>query len=1093
MIRVLRSSSAVERLRVAGEFVSNFGAGTEILLVGTSRDAVDDLVRKIAHSRTATFGLHRLSLMQLAARIALPQLAESRRTPASSLGAEAVAARAVFEALNAGQLKYFAPVAELPGFVRAAARTLGEIRLAGILAEQLQGTGASGVDNAELLKTYEQQLAEASLADRAEIFQTATKAVLAGETRFVGLPLLLLDVAIEWNCEREFVRALLAAAPEALITVPAGDARTRNAFSELPSAEELAPESSAENGSITRLNEYLFSQAVPTQREPDDEVLFFSAPGEERECVEIARLILKEATAGLRFDQIGVFLRDPKTYIGLLETALRRAAIPAYFTRGTTRPDRSGRAFLALLACAGEGLSAKRFAEYLSFGQVPRLDKAGGPPVDRQFEMYGKDEALGPAASYAARSHSEPSTAPEPSADDSDERPQIGGTLRAPWRWEELLVEAAVIGGKERWARRLNGLENELRLKVQELRADEAGSPRARAMERDLRNLEHLRRFVLPVIDALAELPQNAHWREWLAELEKLAPMVLRSPERVLAVLADLRPMGPIGPVALEEVTAVLQESLSDLQQEPPAYRYGRVFVGTPEQARGRCFEVVFVPGLAERLFPHKLREDPLLLDELRTRLAASLPTNDVRLEHERLLLALATGAARKRLCLSYPRIEIAEARPRVPSFYALEVQRAITGQIPSFEQLSQQAETVAHSRLAWPAPVDAHLAVDDAEHDLAMLEPLLRGKAEQVRGRAAYLLELNPHLARSLRSRWARWSRDWREQDGFLTRAQSALEALQDYRLRKRPYSVSALQKFAVCPYQFFLSAIHRLEPRQEAIPLEQLDPLTRGHLFHRVQAETLRRLKEVGCLPLTTSELDRADKTLGEVLDAVAAQYRDELAPAIESVWRDEVEALRADLRGWLRAVADDAGGNWKPIHFELGFGLPMAEALDPASIADPVVLPDGYLLHGIVDLIEERVGDGGLRVTDHKTGRDWAPSPLVVGGGEVLQPTLYGMAVEIALGRPVAEGRLSYCTAAGRFAERPVELNAVARTNADAVLRVIDAHIGAAALVPAPKPDACARCDFREVCGPYEELRIARKPQDRLAQLYSLRDLS
>jgi len=440
-------------------------------LVGASRDAVDDLVREIARSRIATFGLHRLSLMQLAARIALPQLAESRRTPVSSLGAEAVAARAAFEALNAGQLKYFAPVAELPGFVRAAARTLGEIRLAEISAEQLQRIGASGVDNAELLKTYEQQLAEASLADRAEIFQTATKAVLAGETRFVGLPLLLLDLSVDWNCEREFVRALLAAAPEAFVTIPAGDTHTRNAFSGLASAEELAPDPSAKHRSLTRLNQYLFSQAIPPKHESDDEVLFFSAPGEERECVEIARLILKEAAAGLHFDQIAVFLRDPKTYISLLETALRRAAIPAYFGRGTTRPDPSGRAFLALLACAGEGLSAKRFAEYLSFGQVPRLNKAGGPPVDRQFEMYGEDEALGPVASYAARSDSQPPTLAEPSADDSDERPQIGGTLRAPWRWEELLVEAAVIGGKERWVRRLNGLENELSLKVQELRA----------------------------------------------------------------------------------------------------------------------------------------------------------------------------------------------------------------------------------------------------------------------------------------------------------------------------------------------------------------------------------------------------------------------------------------------------------------------------------------------------------------------------------------------------------------------------------------------------------------------------------------------
>src|SRR5581483_11903631 len=100
--------------------------------------------------------------------------------------------------------------------------------------------------------------------------------------------------------------------------------------------------------------------------------------------------------------------------------------------------------------------------------------------------------------------------------------------------------------------------------------------------------------------------------------------------------------------------------------------RYGRVFVGSPHQARGRSFKVVFVPGLAERLFPQKLREDPLLLDELRGDLDAGLLRQDDRAENERLLLRLAIGAAAQRVYVSFPRIETSEARARVPSFYAL-------------------------------------------------------------------------------------------------------------------------------------------------------------------------------------------------------------------------------------------------------------------------------------------------------------------------------------------------------------------------------------------------------------------------------------
>ena len=40
----------------------------------------------------------------------------------------------------------------------------------------------------------------------------------------------------------------------------------------------------------------------------------------------------------------------------------------------------AGRAFVALLACGAEKLSARRFAEYLSLGQVPDPTGEGAPP-----------------------------------------------------------------------------------------------------------------------------------------------------------------------------------------------------------------------------------------------------------------------------------------------------------------------------------------------------------------------------------------------------------------------------------------------------------------------------------------------------------------------------------------------------------------------------------------------------------------------------------------------------------------------------------------------------------------------------------------
>src|SRR4029079_10407221 len=202
-----------------------------------------------------------------------------------------------------------------------------------------------------------------------------------------------------------------------------------------------------------------------------------------------------------------------------------------------------------------------------------------------------------------------------------------------------------------------------------------------------------------------------------------IAPMVLRRPEGVLRVLEQLPPMAEIGPVSLDEARDVIADRLQMLEIDPPKSRYGRVFVGSPQQARGRTFRVVFVAGLAERMFPQKPREDPMLLDEeMRVPRGAGLAVQESRGRLERLLLRLAIGAPRERLWLSYPRIEIAESSPRVPSFYALDVMRAITGRIPRHEELQESAVLEGGAMLACPWPVEPHRAIDDLEHDLAVL-----------------------------------------------------------------------------------------------------------------------------------------------------------------------------------------------------------------------------------------------------------------------------------------------------------------------------------------------------------------------------------
>ena len=1103
MFRVVISTSAAARLAAARSFLETLPPAAEAIVVGATRGAADDFVRAIAAAKGATFGLTRFSLMQLAARMAAASSSDARHAPANQAGIEAVAARAVFDAATADDLAYFTPVARLPGFPRALARTIHELRLADVRADRLSADVPSR-DIGALLARVEREFDRASVDDRATLFRRAAEAVAAERTRWSGLALVLLDVPLDSVIEREFVAALTRRAPDVLATVPEGDDMPAETLAKLGALVDRLPDAADSASDLAHLRHHVFRSERPPRRGRVGDVRLFSAPGEGREAIEIARRVLDEAQRGVPFDQMAVFVRTPQHYLGLLEHAFARADVQAYFERGIRRPDPAGRAFIALLSCAVEGLSAKRFDEYLSLGQVPQVDRAASSTrqAARSEPRVPSDELfVSPLDDEEPETPEQAAQVEDPSPD-SDDEAVIAGTLRSPWKWEELVVESAVVGGRtradggQRWRRRLDGLAADYTLRIAALRRDEPESARIPAFQRDLRNLGHLRQFALPIVDMLAQWPDAATWGEWLGHFVDLAGRSLRRPDRVLDVLASLRPMASVGPVSLEEVRDVLRDRLVTLDWPPLQRRYGRVFVGTPHQARGRTFRVVFVPGLAERVVPQRPHEDPLLLDERRAQIDDALVEQNDRRDAERLLLKLSIGAAEERLYLSYPRLDVAETRARVPSFYALDVARAITGEIPDHRRLADEAAEEAGASLAWPAPRDASQAIDDLEHDLASLKPLLDSRdPASVRGQARYLLDLNASLARSIRSRWARAHKAWSKSDGLIQVSPAIKSAFDKERLSNRPYSLSALQRYSTCPYQFLLSTIYRLEPREEPEPLVRLDPLTRGSLFHRAQAEFFRAMQLRGLLPVTRDRVPEASRVAEDALARAAAEYEELLAPAIPRVWRDEIDELRRDLGIWVQKMApmDDVtdARSWVPEYFEFSFGLSDA-GRDPRSLKEPVTIDGGFVLRGSVDLIERTPAGDMLRITDHKTGRNRSNKDLIIGGGTVLQPVLYSVAVEQGLGTPVTAGRLYYCTTPGGFADHSIAMSDYNRNQGLQALAIIDRAVELGFLVAAPGKGVCRWCDFRPVCGPREEERVANKAPDKLADLENLRSM-
>ena len=1056
-VRELVTSTAVgPRLDLARQWLRSRGPSARALVVGATQEAAAEMVRSAASESGAAFGWRRFTLGRLAATVAAEAMAERGLSPLSPLGVEAVCARVVHQLR--GRLGRFDPVAHQPGLPRALSRTLQETRLAG---------ARPGGDLGRVLEAYEAELRRGGLADRAEVFRLALEA----ESPLLGLPAVLVDLPLRASLEERFLARLSG---PVLAASPASDAdRIARALGVTPRQLDERAETS-----LARVQQRLFVEGIAPAAPLGDDVLLISAPGESRECVEIARLVRREAERGIPLDRMAVLLRAPAQYRPLLEEAFARAGIPAHFASGTLRPDPAGRAFLALLACAGEGLSARRFAEYLSLGEVPQAISGAPPPA-----LAPGDRWVPPDAELTARPGEEQPPAEDPVQPENVEAPVVAGTLRAPRRWEQLLIDAAVIGGRHRWKRRLDGLQGQLRTK---LRAadDEA---RSQGLQRQLDDLAALRDFALPLLDSLEGLPASATWGEWLDPLTALASRALRSPARVLSLLAELAPMGPVGPVSLGEVRLVLSRRLTELSVPPAGKRQGQVYVAPVAAARGLSFDAVFVPGLAEKLFPQKVVEDPLLRDRERRELSG-LETSPDRVAAERLALRLAVGAARAKVVLSWPRIDLSQGRARVPSFYGLEVIRAAEGTLPAFSELSRRAEQATQARAGWPAPRDAAEAIDEAEHDLALLERAFR-QPQSSRGTAAYLLQANAHLRRALRTRARRWLRRWTPADGIVQPGPEALATLQAHQPGARSYSPTALQNYASCPYRFVLQAIHRLAPREVPEGIDEIDPLSRGSLIHEVQYELLRELADAGLLPVR--DLPAAQERLESVVDRVASRWEDDLAPAIDRVWKDCITGVKLDLREWLRRMGEDQG--WTPWRFELSFGLPEISQRDPHSSKEAVELDEGIRLRGSIDLVE-RAADGSLRATDHKTGKAWAKPGTVIGGGATLQPALYALALEkLFPGSRIEGGRLYYCTHTGDFTSIPVALDAQARGSVQKLAQTLGEAISQGFLPAAPRDDReCGRCDYLVVCGPSEWTRSQRKPAEALAPLVQLRGM-
>jgi ATP-dependent helicase/nuclease subunit B len=1002
------------------------------------------LRRRLAEELGGVVGVHLLTPGELGLMLGERRLVDEGKRPLPFLAERVLASQAARDTPGA-----FEPVAELPGFPGLLARTLRDLRVAGVSSDALaRAADAEDPDDPDTQR----------LASLAELHATVTRlrtgrygsedALAAADPTLLGPAGLIVYGVWETNALlRGALRSIAQHGPLTFL-LPRSDttadgilARTIAFANELGAqAEQPAPADARTDLEVVQRD--LFAPAAGERPAGDGSVAMVCAPDPTREVRRTIRQCLRWADEGIAFHEMAIAYADGGTYRPLVEAALREASVPSYAHEGTPLSERPlGRRIHALLDLAEARDAAGRLrlerATVVTFLADARL------PNDT-YERYGK--------------------------------PSVP-------RWEGITRRAGVVAGLEGWNARLGSYGDEL-----------AADPEAPDWIVERREATvHLQQFVNDLAGALDARPDRARWAEhveWLIDLLTTYVADATPIEGPIRELRDLDALaGPTDAIGFAAAVVSLLEGLRDrdvLASREGAFGLRGVNVLDVNSLRHLGFRAVAIAGLSERSFPPPPREDPLLLDDRRLQLNAEhgfeLATRVRERDPDPLQFHTAVAAARERLLVSYPRIA-ADGRGSLPSSFLRAVAQAVSGTRTTVQDIelghAPCLERLRSGRLGPPRADDALTAT---ERRRTQLEDGLAGAVQLVRHRL-------PRTAAGALARDARDDRALTAYDGRLS--EGAVEVLATLPRFARALSATALETYAACPHQHFLKSVLGLRQIEDPEAITRLSVLEKGSAVHEI-LERFMRERPAGAESYE-DEARRLRAVADPILDALEADGR----TGYPLLWRADRTQILEDLDRWLKLSLEREAA--RPGHrhhgYEVGFGPDWHH--DPAVTPDPlthdepleIALPGGGTVPvaGKVDRVDHGGPRGSFEVVDYKTGSMWGKKTDKLGGGELLQLPIYVLAVARALGLSPNVGRARYASVDRRGDFREVDFDGALLDGPDApffeLLEDLVVSRASGDFHRRPEPKKCEFCDVRGACEPRRAALAKRKGKDPL----------
>jgi ATP-dependent helicase/DNAse subunit B len=1066
------------RLAAAFRQAAAAGFGSALFLLPTRRHA--EQVRERLTSAPGMLAPHVLDVQAFADE--LVRLNDPAIRPLPDIDRRLLLDAVLAELKEAGELPYFAAVADTRGFADAAAGYVAELKQAGVdLRMLLKASGDRRspelnrhAQATRIFDRYQRKLARLHRLDpddrlgrAAELwaegrrgpFARVTNVFADGFATLTPYQRKLLD-ALRESADHVWLgladdegdsRAEAFAGPRQVrewVTSPVGE---RTLFNPGPEVRTERVEPGEQTAGLRHLAAALF--AVPSTTPPPHNptgLQLTEAPGELGEARLVARQIRTLLADGVAPDRVIVTARHlPPAAVELFREVFDEYAVPH---------EAEGADPLARVPAVALLLRAWRLPEddwpFAAVAAVLRSTffRPNWPEVQADPEVPAKAEALlrmlgetrGREAYLAAVREWE-HTPPDPLEDEQAEEPRRKRVQRLARRCRPFLERFFRAWDRFKPAGSAEALAGWLKAL-----ADDTGL--SLAAQADPADADGLARF----------------WREldrWArSEAGVRRPVRADRFARVLGLLAAV-PCRGRGPRAA-----------------------GRVKLLSAERAAGLGCDYLFLTGLGEGSWPD-LSGPPSLLDdgerERLRRAGSGLPDPAARLGAEQLLFLELVSVPRRGLFLSYPAVD-EQGQPLLPSSFLREVRACFSGgTIPTTRQrmliegyFDQDPMSAAELRVQWASRV-SH---DPGYRARTANPPVHVGGSP----RATDLLDNLDRAAQVAAARFR--SHAFGPYDGELRHPAATAELARRFGPEK-VFSPTALEAYVACPFRFWLEHVLRLDVLED--PAEGVEHTRRGAAFHRALARFHRWVNETIPQTLAGPELPGGvtEELLRRVEFAVEEYAARAPGAASRELWRLEGRRLMrsaAKYRGhWqaFRAPWHEKKAAPTPFAFEADFGVP------GENVPEALVIRVGEVevrLGGRIDRVDltEVGGAVGFWVIDYKTGRAASYSAAQVERFEKLQLPLYALAVERVLlkDRPARPLGLAYwlVTDTGAKPMLPSGKRALLawltepgrwvrfREQLEAWVATLVGHVRAGDFPLAPRSEHCTdTCPFGPVC--------------------------